>query len=119
MPLLANFVGTLAGFFASFFARFMSFNLALKYASWVAWSSVIVGYFVSALVCLGLVKGLFVSGLGALGAPSASNWVGYFGVGLGMLIPDNAPALLGCMATVWITTQVAKIQKQGIEQFSK
>lgn len=119
MPLLANFVGVLAQFFAGFLARFFSFGLALKYASWLAWSAVIVAYFVSVTVCMLAAKSAFSAALGALGAPSIGNWVGYFSVGLGMVIPTNAPALLACMATVWITTQVAKIQKQGIEHFSK
>lgn len=119
MPLLANFIGVLAQFFAGFLARFMSFGLALKYASWLAWSAVIVGYVVAVTVCMVAVKGAFGAALGGLGAPSSSNWVGYFAVGLGMVIPSNAPALLACMASVWITTQVAKIQKQGIEHFSK
>lgn len=119
MPLIANFIGVIAQFFAGFFARFMSFGLALKYASWVAWSAVIVGYFTATLVCLAMVKGAFGSMLSGLGSASAENWVGYFGVGLGMVIPPSAPALLACMASVWIATQVAKIQKQGIEHFSK
>lgn len=119
MPLLANFIGVLAQFFAGFLSRFMAFGLALKYASWLAWSAVIVGYFVSVTVCMLAAKSAFGAALGALGPASSANWVGYFAVGLGMVIPPNAPALLACMATVWITTQVAKIQKQGIEQFSK
>lgn len=119
MPLLANFVGVLAQFFAGLLSRFMGFSLALKYASWLAWSAVIAAYFTSVVACILAAKSAFVAALGALGPASASNWVGYFGVGLGMVIPDNAPALLACMATVWITTQVVKIQKQGIENFSK
>jgi len=119
MPLLANFVGVLAQFFAGLLSRFFSFGLALKYASWLAWSAVIVAYFVAVTACMIAAKGAFAAALSGLGAPSLTNWVGYFGIGLGMVIPPNAPALLACMATVWITTQVAKIQKQGIEQFSK
>jgi hypothetical protein len=119
MPLLANFIGTIASFFAGLLGRVMSFNLALKYAAWLAWGAVLLAFVTSVMVCLSAFSAGFGAALGALGTPSPSNWTGYFSVGLGMLIPQSAPAIMACLASVWIACQFVKIQKTGIEQFSK
>ncbi len=119
MPLLASFIGGLASFFAGLLAQFMSFRLAIKYASFLAWATVIVGYATAVSVCLATLRGLLLGALGAFGAPSADNWMGFFSMGIGMVVPSAAPAIIACVASVWIATQVFKIQRQGIENFSK
>lgn len=119
MPLLAQFIGSLAGALANLFSRYMSFGLALKYASYTAWMVVLSAFLASVYVCMSslyaMVSGL-ISGGGGDGGPGYMRWLF---IGLGMFIPANAGAVIGCVGSVWISTSVYKIQRDGIHNYSK
>jgi hypothetical protein len=115
MPLLASFIGTLAGGLASFFARFVGFGLALKLASYTTWITVFGTFLASVIVCC---TSLF-NMLSGVGGGGGGGWVSKFFMALGMFIPGNATAVISCIASVWIATSIFKIQRIGIENFSK
>jgi hypothetical protein len=113
MPLLAAFIGSVVGGLASFFARWIGFQAALKLASYVAWIATAVAFLAATFVCVSSLLGM-VSGGGGGGG-----WTKYFWIGLSIFIPSNAAAVMSCIASVWIATSVWKIQRVGIENFSK
>lgn len=117
MSVLAKLLSGLWVAFFNFFSGYFTVIAAARYAQWVLWAGTFVTFVASVLVCLQLVHSSFGAALSALGPPSSSNWVGYFGVGLGMVIPANAPALLACMASVWVTCQAAKFSTKGLAAF--
>lgn len=119
MPVLAAFIGNIATFFVSIFARFLSYKVALRLGAYAAWLAVMSAFVTSVLVCMGTLSQGVAAAYAALGAPSASNWVGYGAMGIGMVIPSSAPSIIGCVASVWIATQVVIIQRRGIENFGK
>lgn len=113
MPLLAAFIGTLAGGIASLLARFLAFNVALKVAAYASWIVVFAAFLASVIVCCSSLFNM-LSGVGGGGG-----WTGKFFMGLGMFIPSNATAVMSCIAAVWIATSIFRIQRIGIENFSK
>lgn len=113
MPIFAGLIGSLASAFASLFSKFMGFQAALKLASYSAWLVVMTTFLASVFVCVSSLHGM------VSGAASGSGWVRYFWMGLGMLIPSNAAAVISCVASVWIATNVYKVQKEGIHHYSK
>lgn len=119
MPILAAFIGNIATFFLSVFSRFVTYKVALRLSAYAAWLAVMSAFVTSVLICMGTLSQGVVSAYSALGAPSASNWIGYAAMGIGMVIPSSAPSIIGCVASVWIATQVVIIQRRGIENFGK
>ena len=121
MPLLAGFIGAITGGLASFLARFIGFGLALKLASYMAWIATFTVFLTSVYVCCSSLYQMMSSmvGSGGGGGGGGGNWVGYFWMGLGMFIPSNAGAVIACISSVWIATSIFKIQRVGIENFSK
>lgn len=114
MPLLAAFIGSLASGFVTVLSKFFSLDLALKYASYLTWLTVLGVFLGTVIVCLTSLYGLIFSSASAAG-PLAGKLL----MGLGVLIPGNALACTSCLSSVWIACQLYKIQKQGIHNFSK
>lgn len=117
MPLLASFVGSIAGALVSFFARFMSMQVALRLAAYGAWMVVFGTFLASVYVCI---SALYAAVRAMLdGPPGDGAWWHYLIMGIGMFIPTNAAAVVGCVSSVWIATSIYKIQKDGIHNYSK
>ena len=113
MPLFATLFGSIASAFVSFFALFFEYRVALKLAAYTTWIAVFSAFLVSVFVCvsslLSMVTSASVSGGGA--------WVSMFFMGVGMFIPSNASAVMACVGSVWISTSIYSVQKQGIFGF--
>jgi len=114
MPLLAAFIGSLASGLATLFATQMAYTTALKLAAYVTWITVAGVFIASVFVCCNALYGMLGSFSGV-----GSGWARYAWMGLGMFIPQNASAVMSCIASVWIATSVWKMQRIGIENFSK
>ena len=113
MPLLATFIGSLATALAGFFARFLAFKVAIQLAAFLTWLAVITAFAAVVHVCLMSLHTMASAGGGGAG------WVQKLWMGLGMVIPPNAGAVLSCLGSVWIATEVYKIRKAGIHNYSK
>jgi len=114
MPLLAAFIGSLASGLASLLATQMAYTTALKIAAYTTWITVAGIFFAAVLVCL---SSLFSMMTGSFGV--GAGWSRMFWMGIGIFIPGNASAVIACIASVWIATSVWRIQRVGIENFSK
>ncbi|VTU36331.1 DUF5455 family protein [Variovorax sp. PBL-E5] len=114
MPLLATFIGNLAGWLAGVLATQFAYSTALRIASYTVWIVTAVAFIAAVFGC---VSSLY-SGMTAVGS-GGGGWTSYMWVGLGMFIPQNAQAVLSCVASVWIATSLWKIKRIGIENFSK
>ena len=119
MPLLATFIGSIASALVTFFARFLSYKVAIQLAAFTTWLAVITAFAVSVHVCLASLYGFVASPGGGGGGGVGGSWVRYLWMGLGMFIPANAGAVMSCIGSVWIATEVYKIRKTGIQNFSK
>lgn len=118
MPLLATFIGSLSSALVGLFSRFLSFKVALRFASYTTWLTVLAAFLVSVYVFLSSLYGFvgaFVSG----GGGGSGSMLSMFFMGVGIFIPANAGAVMSCIGSVWIATSVYKIQKHGIENYSK
>ena len=113
MPLLAAFIGSIASALAGFFARFLAFKVAIQLAAFLTWLTVITAFAVSVHVCLSSLYSMAAAGGGGAG------WVQKLWMGIGMVIPATAGAVLSCLGSVWIATEVYKIRKAGIHNYSK
>lgn len=114
MPLLAAFIGSLASGLATLFATQMAYTTALKLAAYVTWITVAGVFVASVFACCSALYGM----LGSIGG-GGSGWTRYLWMGMGMFIPQNATAVMSCIASVWIASSVWKIQRIGIENFSR
>lgn len=114
MPLLAKLIGAVAVFLTGFLARFFAFGVALKLASYTVWIAVFGTFLVTVFVCVQNLVGMVSGGTG-----SGPGWVHFFLMGVGMFVPANAGAVMSCVGSVWIATSVFKIQRRGIENFTK
>lgn len=115
MPLLAAFLGSAIGALASFFGKFLTEKVAISLASFLAWMSVLTAFILSVSACLNALYAVAGSGGGGGGA----GWLHYFWMGLGMFIPANAGAVMSCIGSVWIGTEVYKIRKTGVQVFGR
>lgn len=122
MPLLATFIGSLSSALVGLFSRFLSFKVALRFASYTTWIAILSALLVSVYVCLSSLYafvGAFVSGGVGGGSGLSGSMVSMFFMGVGVFIPANAGAVISCIGSVWIATSVYRIQKDGIENYSK
>lgn len=122
MPLLATFIGSLSSALVGLFSRFLSFKVALRFASYTTWITVLAAFLTSVYVCLSSLYGLvgaLVAGGGGGGGGLSGSMVSMFFMGVGVFIPANAGAVMSCVGSVWIATSVYKIQKHGIANYSK
>lgn len=117
MPLLAAFIGSLASGLATLLATQMAYTTALKVAAYATWITVAGVFFASVFVCCSSLYSMMSNAFGSGGGQN--NWIHMFWVGLGMFIPGNASAVISCVASVWVATSVWRIQRVGIESFSK
>lgn len=115
MPLFASLFGSAITALVQLFSLFMSYRVALKLAAYTAWIGVFGALLVSVFVCVSSLLGMLTSGIGG---GSGGVWVSQFWVGLGMFIPSNASAVLACVSSVWISTSIYAVQKQGIFGFA-
>jgi len=114
MPLFASLFGSAVTALVQLFGLFMSYKVALKFAAYTAWIAVFTALLVSVFVCVSSLLGMLTSGVSA---PGGAEWVSKFFVGLGMFIPSNAAAVIACVSSVWISTRIYAVQKQGIFGF--
>ena len=77
---------------------------------------VLTAFIASVHVCLSSLYSMVGSGGGGGGGVG---WLRYFWMGLGMFIPSNAGAVMSCLGSVWIGTEVYKIRKTGVQVFGK
>jgi len=117
MPIFATLLLSLCNALASVFIRFMSIEAAVKLAAYVAWIAIVAALLTTVLVCLNTLY----AGLGAIISGGSSvniaNWVSYFFMGVGMFIPANAGAVLSCVASVWLATNIYRVQSFAIKSF--
>lgn len=114
MPLLAGFLGSVIGSLGGFFAKYLTEKVAISLASFLAWMGVLTAFIASVHVCLTSLYSMVGSGGGG-----GVGWLRYFWMGLGMFIPSNAGAVMSCLGSVWIGTEVYKIRKTGVQVFGK
>lgn len=112
MPLFAKLFGSIATALISFFSIFFEYRVALKLAAYTAWITVFGTLLVSVFVCVSSILGM-VTGA----AQSGPAWLSFLWMGVGMFIPSNASAIMSCLASIWIATNIYKVQKQGIFGF--
>lgn len=113
MPLFAALFGSIATAFVSLFSTFLGYRVALKLAAYTTWITVFTAFLVSVFVCVSSLLAMIASGPGTGGAP----WASFFLMGLGMFIPSNAASVLACLGSIWISTSIYAVQKQGIFGF--
>lgn len=116
MPLFASLVASLGGALVSLFSRFLGIQAALRLASYVTYIAITAAFVASVYVCVGGLLSMVQSLSG--GAPSASNWVGYFFMGLGMFVPANAGGVMSCVGSVWLACNVYRLQQVGTIHFA-
>lgn len=114
MPLFATLFGSAVTALVQLFGLFMSYRVALKLAAYTVWIAVFTALLVSVFVCVSSLLAMLTAGVGG-GVGGA--WVQKFWVGLGMFIPSNAGSVIACVSSVWISTSIYSVQKQGIFGF--
>jgi hypothetical protein len=116
MPLLATLIGSLATGLATLLSSFMAYNLALKAAAYAAYLLVVSVFLASVFVCTSGLYSAMQAMFNAAGGVNAG-LVAALGMGVTMLIPANAGAVIGCVSSVWIACQVYKMQQAGLTSF--
>ena len=114
MPLFAKLFTSIAAGLVSLFSTFLGYKVALKLAAYTTWIAVFTAFLVSVFVCVSSLLGMVTS---TVGSTAGGSWMPYFWMGLGMFIPSNASAIMACLASVWISTSIYKVQKEGIMNF--
>ena len=114
MPLFATLFGSFASALASLFSLFFGYRTALKLAAYTAWIAVFSALLVSVFVCVSSLMSGVISAAGSLGI----GWPSRFLMGLGVFIPSNAVSVMACVASVWISTSIYRVQKDGIFGFA-
>jgi hypothetical protein len=114
MPLFAKLFSSIAAALVALFAKFLAFKTALKLAAYTTWIAVFTAFLVSVFVCVSSLLGMVTS---SVGSTAGGSWMPYFWMGLGMFVPSNASAIMACLASVWISTSIYKVQKDGIMNF--
>ena len=114
MPLFAKLFGSITAALVALFSQFLGFKVALKLAAYTTWIVTFTALLVSVYVCLSSIYGALSSA--AAGGGSGMFLQAFF-MGVGIFIPSNAGALIACYSSIWIATNIYKVQKQGIFQF--
>jgi hypothetical protein len=115
MPLFAGLLLSLCNALASVFIRFMSIEAAVKLAAYVSWIGLLAALLSSVYVCLSSLYG-FASALFS-GVGGSSGFLKMFFMGLGLFIPANAGAVMSCVASVWLATNIFRVQSFAIRNF--
>lgn len=113
MPLFATLFGSAVTGLVNLFGLFMGYKVALKLAAYTVWIAVFGALLVSVFVCVSSLLFMVTSGMSGVG----TGWVARFLMGLGVFIPSNASAVLACVSSVWISTNIYRVQKQAIFGF--
>lgn len=116
MPIFAAMLLELCNAFAYFFARFMGVNAAIKLAAYSAWLFIVTSLLATVYVCITSIYTMVQNLLAGAGG-GGDSWVGAFVMGLGVFIPSNAGAVLACVASVWIATNIYRVQSFAIGKF--
>ena len=114
MPLFATLFGSVVTALVQLFGTFLSYRVALKLAAYTTWIAVFTALLVSVFVCVSSLLAM-VSGAGVSGGDG--NWAARFMMGVGIFIPSNASSVIACVSSVWISTSIYSVQKQGIFGF--
>jgi len=117
MPLFAGLLLSLCNALAQVFIRFMSVEAAVKLAAYVAWLAIVAALLTTVYACLSALYAGIAGMLGGSGTASVNNWVSYFVMGVGMFIPANAGAVMSCVASVWLATNIYRVQSFAIKSF--
>ncbi|MDA8456141.1 hypothetical protein M4R22_15335 [Acidovorax sp. GBBC 3334] len=118
MPLFATLVSNIGAALVSLFSRFMGLFSALKLASYVTYLGITATFVTTVYVCVGGLLTYLTSFSFGGGSTTDSNWMGYFGMGLGMFVPQNAAGVLSCVGSVWIGCNVYRLQQIGTIKFT-
>lgn len=114
MPIFAAFLLSICNALATLFSRFMGIEAAVKLAAYVAWIALVAALLTTVSVCLSslysMAAALFTGGGG-------SGWWQMFFMGLGIFIPSNAGAVMSCVASVWLATNIYRVQSFAIKTF--
>jgi hypothetical protein len=81
----------------------------------VAWIALVAALLTTVFICLDSLYGM-ASAIFS-GAGSGSGWWTAFFMGVGMFIPSNAGAVLACVASVWLATNIYRVQSFAIKTF--
>lgn len=114
MPIFAAFLLSICNALAALFARFIGIEAAIKLAAYVAWIGLLTAMLTSLYVCLSSLYGM-ASGL--FGGGGGGGWVSMFFMGLGIFIPSNAGAVMACVASVWLSTNIYRVQSFAIKSY--
>ena len=114
MPLFSVLFASISSAVAAFIGYLEAARVALKLASYTAWIVLLAAFLVSTFVCISSILSM-LSGVG--GGGGGAGWVSYFMMGLGIFVPSNAAAVMACVGSVWISTSIYKVQKQGLFGF--
>lgn len=112
MPIFAQLIGTIAMGFANLFVRWFSFGLSMRLAVYSTWMITTTTFLAAVYICINALHDQL--GTYAVGGGPAEAWVRFFFVGLGVLIPANAGAVLACVSSVWVGTGLYRIKKQAM-----
>lgn len=113
MPLFAGLLLSLCNAYAAFFARFMGVNAAIKLAAYMAWIFLLTTLLTTLYICL---SSLYAMTAG-VGGGGGGGWISMFWMGLGVFIPANAGGVLACVASVWLATNIYRVQSFAIGKF--
>lgn len=116
MPIFATLLLSLCNALASVFIRFMSVEAAVKLAAYLAWIAIVAALLAAVYGCM---SGLYamVSALFSGGGGTSTGFLRMFFMGVGMFIPSNAGAVMSCIASVWLATNIYRIQSFAIKTF--
>lgn len=117
MPIFAALLLSLCNALATVFARFVGIEAAVKLAAYVAWLALLTALLASLYVCLSSLYGMAGALFSGSGGSGLSAWVTMFFMGLGMFIPANAGAVMSCVASVWLGTNIYRVQSFAIKSF--
>lgn len=115
MPLLATLVASIAGGLASLLSVIMGYQLALKLAAYTVWITITGIFVTSTFACITAMWSMMVGYFGGGGGMHTLS--GALAMGLSVIVPSNAATVMACCQSVWIATQVYKLQKQGLINF--
>lgn len=103
--------------FVAIFGQFLAMRTAVKLAAFSALVTICTAFLVTVYVCLSSLYSM--SSALIAGAGVGASWVSAFFMGVGMFIPANAGAVMACIGSVWIATNVYKFQRDAVLNFGK
>ncbi|TAM39760.1 MAG: hypothetical protein EPN61_12025 [Burkholderiaceae bacterium] len=114
MPIFAKLFGAFGVGLVALLSQFMAARVAVKLAAYLTWMAIVVSMVTTTAFCVGNLMDMVAAFISGGGAGAAGH---YLAMGIGMFIPSNAGAVMGCIASVWLITSVYKLQKTGVTVF--